>query len=265
MKIVLVDDEIMALEELKYNVEKVKPHAEIFAYDNYKDVIKFVQSTKVDVVMLDIQMPGMDGIILATKLIEIQKDINIIFVTAYSEYALSAMGVFCSGYLLKPYRMEAVAKQFENLRFPVSEETKGPKLQIRCFGNFDAYFEGKPIHFKRQKAKELLAYLVDRQGTSATIGEICAVLFENSNEEEKEKAALRIAWYELRTTLREYGVENILLHKKNSYAIDKNAIECDYYDYLEKNSDTQVSFIGRYMEQYSWAETTNAELHKNWD
>lgn len=264
MKIVLVDDERMALEELEYNVQKVKPHAEIFAYDDYNDAIRLVQSTKVDIAMLDIQMPGMDGITLATKLIELQKDINIIFVTAYSEYALSAMGLFCSGYLLKPYRTEAVAKQFENLRFPVNTETKKPKLKVCCFGNFDVYFEGKPIHFKRQKAKELLAYLVDRKGSSSTAGELCAVLFEESSGEEKEKGALRIAWYELRTTLKEYDMENILLHKKNFYAIDKNAIECDYYDYLEKD-DTQVTFTGRYMEQYSWAEITKAELYRNRD
>ena len=63
----------------------------------------------------------------------------------------------------------------ENLRYPAEDVPAGVKVQ--CFGNFEVFVGGRPLSFKRSKSKELLAYLVDRNGATCTNGEMLAVLW----------------------------------------------------------------------------------------
>ena len=96
MKILIVDDEQMALEDAKDVAEKVQPEAEIFGVNTCSRALEIAEREKPDVALLDIEMPGMNGLELAKRLKEIYDSINIIFVTAYSEYALEAFSIKAS-------------------------------------------------------------------------------------------------------------------------------------------------------------------------
>ena len=72
-----------------------------------------------DAAFLNIEMPVMNGIELAKRLKDIASNINIVFVTGYSDYAVEAIGMSASGYLMKPVSAEQVKRELENLRNPI--------------------------------------------------------------------------------------------------------------------------------------------------
>ena len=112
----------------------------------------------------------------------------------------------------------------------------------------------KTVKFSRQKGKELFAYLVCLRGTSATRGEICANLFEESNEQ-KGFEHLKKAVQSLKKDLSKYQMENVLEHSRNAYSVNVNLLQCDYYDYLEQKPEARSLYRGEFLNQYSWAES----------
>ncbi|MGN1099551.1 MAG: response regulator, partial [Christensenellales bacterium] len=206
-----------------------------------------------------IKMRGISGLDLARQLKDIRGDINIIFVTGYSEYTLDAFRLYASDYLLKPATPEAVRQALEHLRTPIRPERTG-KIRFQCFGNFDVYVDNKPLVFKRKKAKELLAYLVDRLGASITMGELMSVLWEDEPNTLSHQSNIRNLIAELKSVLSDIGAENILIKTHNAIAIDRDAVDCDYYDFLRHIPYAVNSYHGEYMSQYSWAEITTAAL-----
>lgn len=252
MRILIVDDETMSLKETEIVVKKTKPEAEIITSENYKEALSSAREHKIDVAILDIEMPGMNGLELAKRLKEICPDTNIIFATAYSEYALDAFSLYASGYLLKPLRPEMLKEALINLRTPV--QCISDRLQVQCFGNFEVFYNGQPLHFSRTKAKELFAYLVDLRGATANTGELCAVLWEDSPQIEKNRHYLRNLIADVKRTLKECNAEDVFICRRNMFSIDTDKIECDYYKFLKQDVSAINSYRGEYMRQYSWAE-----------
>lgn len=254
MKVLICDDEPYVLAETKETVMQVFEESEIYDTESAKLALQYAQKQKIDIAFLDIELPGMSGIELAKKLKETNENINIIFVTAYREYAVDAFDLYASGYLMKPLTVEAVRGAVENLRRPV--EAPQEKLRVQCFGNFEVFYQGTPLVFARAKAKEVFAYLVDRRGTTATVGELCSVLWEDSMDDERNKHYLRNLLADVRRTLDSCGMGHVFVAKRNSYAILPEYLDCDYYRYLEGDIVAQNSYAGEYMQQYSWAEAS---------
>ena len=125
-------------------------------------------------------------------------------------------------------------------------------------GNFEVLYNGKSLPFKRKKAKELLAVLVDRNGSSMTAKQICAILFPDDTNDTKNAAYLRQLVLDLKNTLRTIGAADVLQHETPYYRIDTNLVKCDYFSFMETG---KPAFHGEYMTQYSWAEETCALLH----
>lgn len=141
MQVLIVDDEEMVLQETKETVEMELPDRKIICTSSALEAVKIAGRRKIDIAFLDIEMPGMDGLELAEKIKKRNPETNIVFVTAYEEYALRAFGIFASGYLMKPLRREDVEKAIHNLRYPQADREKG--LRVQCFGNFEVFYGGK--------------------------------------------------------------------------------------------------------------------------
>ncbi|MBR6072467.1 MAG: response regulator [Acholeplasmatales bacterium] len=247
MKILLVDDEQLQLIRLENTVKKVLPDAEILSFTNPKKAYEDTIDMKLDIAFLDIEMPLINGINLAKKLKKNNPFINVIFVTAYDKYALDAYNIHASGYVVKPVKVEKVKKELDALKYEV--ELKPTKLlQVKCFGNFEVFKDGKPLKFHRQKSKELFAYLVDREGSSANINELNAVLWE-----EDHKSYLRNLIVDIQETLKEAGIEDVFIKRYSECFIDPTKIDCDAYEYKKGNPDAIRMYRGEYMIQYSWA------------
>lgn len=252
MQILIVDDEEMVLEETKETVGMELPGMKIIGTSSALEAVDIAGRQQIGIAFLDIDMPEMDGLELAEKLKEKNPATNIIFVTAYAEYALEAFGMFASGYLLKPLQGKDVKRAVGNLRYPMVSQKEG--LRVQCFGNFEVFYGGEPVTFARAKAKEIFAYLVDLKGAAATTGELCGVLWEDSVDVERNKHYLRNLIADIRKALRNCHAEDVFLSGRNRYSVNPEKIECDYYRFLSRDAAAVNSYRGEYMKQYSWAE-----------
>ena len=259
MKIIAVDDEKLALDTLVDSIEKAVPDASITGFRKPEDALTYVRENDCEIAFLDIKMRGMTGLELAKRLKDIRGEINIIFVTGYSEYSLDAFRLYASDYLLKPATPDAVKQAMEHLRTPVKPiHTK--RVRIQCFGNFEVYVDNKPLIFGRAKSKELLAYLVDRMGASVTMGELIAIMWEDGADTSSRQSNLRNLIADLKNVLSDVEVGNIILKSRNSIAVNCEMVDCDYYDFLRHIPYAVNAYHGEYMMQYSWAEITTAAL-----
>ena len=106
MKILVVDDESLARARLCRFIETASLGDVVCEAQNGVEAIEAVEKFSPDVVLMDIQMPGMDGFEAAQHLSQLDTPPAIIFTTAYDEYALQAFDVQAVGYLLKPVRLD---------------------------------------------------------------------------------------------------------------------------------------------------------------
>ena len=104
MKILIVDDEALARSRLKALLATDETHEIVGEADNGEECIRLVNTHRPDVVLLDIRMPGMDGIETARHLAALTEPPAVIFVTAYDTFAIQAFDAQAIGYLLKPVR-----------------------------------------------------------------------------------------------------------------------------------------------------------------
>ncbi len=271
MNTLVVDNKQLAINALVKILISVDPAGNHVGMSTAVRALEFVKEHEIDVVFLDIEMPGMNGLELAKRIKDICGTINIIFVTGYAEYALSAHRLYVSGFLLKPVTEEDVRTALDNLRYPIQErddteswdvtrEQQNKLLTVQCFGNFEVFWDGIPLHFQRSKSKELLAYLIDRRGASCTIGELIGILWEDKSETRSLRSQCRNLIYDLRKTFQKNGIKDILIRSRNSVAIDCHMLDCDYYRFLEHDAAAVNKYRGEYMAQYSWAEMTIANL-----
>ncbi len=106
MKILLVDDESLARDRLQRLLEKLQPDAQILQAASGEAALQLVHKNLPDLMFLDIRMPGMDGIEVASHLDTLQQPPAVVFCTAYDEYAMDALNHQAVAYLLKPVRAE---------------------------------------------------------------------------------------------------------------------------------------------------------------
>jgi len=259
MIILAVDDERRSLNTLVQSIQTAVPEASVTGFSTVDESLEFAKTNKVDVAFLDIQMPEMNGLLFAMNLKEIDPKINIIFVTGYSHYAMDAMELHPSGYVLKPVTKEKVELELENLRYPVSVESD-KRVRVQTFGNFEVFVDGTPLKFTSSRSKELFAYLIDRRGTSATPVEIAAVLWEDKPYDRSLRSQIQAAISEMMKSLKNHGVEDMIIKSWNQVSIDKTKIKCDYYEMLDMVPSAVNAYCGEYMSNYSWAEMTAAAL-----
>ncbi len=257
MRVLIIDDELIALERMRDIVKSVLPDANITVFQKPSAVMDYVEMNPVDIVFMDINMPGITGIELAKRLKTMSPTLNIVFTTGYSEYALESYKLNASGYLMKPITEEAVREQLDNLRYPV-EIQRTQRVVVKCFGNFELFVDGQIVNFKYDKTKELLAYLVDREGSGCTNREIMVALWEDDDH----KSYLSNLKKDLNDTLESLGCQDIVESSWGKMAIKTSKLSCDYYDWKAGLPAGIHAYNGEYMSQYSWSEVTGANILK---
>ena len=250
MRILTVDDEDHALRYLGDCLTHIMPSAEIIAFNRSDAALAYGKENDFDVAFLDISMAVITGIELAKELKKIHPNINIVFCTAYAEYAVDAIHMRASGYVTKPYKEEDIKRELDNLLYPVAPPM--PDVFVRTFGDFDIFVGGAAVTFLRAKCKEMLAYLVSKRGNIANKQELAAVLFEDEYSLKTQNYLAHI-YADLVKSLKKHNAENILIKAHNQYAVDANFFSCDLYDYDKGLPEAINAYKGEYMSQYEWA------------
>ncbi|MCL2765704.1 MAG: response regulator [Treponema sp.] len=271
MNIIAVDDEIIALHDLEYTIRKAFEqltieHKEtsitnLSCFSMADEVIPYAKNIDIHLAFLDINMTGMNGIDLAKNLKEINDKTNIVFTTGHKKYALDAFSLCASDYLLKPVNINAVVQAIRTLRFPVKYK-QSKKLKVQCFGNFEVFLDDKTLHFPREKAKELFAYLVHKKGSGCSTREITAVLYKNKENSISLQKQIQTVISTMIKALNDSGVMDVIEKKRNSISVNAAKIDCDYLRFLQGDTHAINSYTGEYMNNYSWAKFTAEHLEK---
>ena len=260
MKILAVDDEILALEDFEDTCREAGITDEIVKINNPLDALSFAAVNKVDIAFLDVEMPVIKGIDLARRIKALNRNVRIIFATGYGEYALEAFKVDAVDYVMKPYDAAAIKKAYDKALLVKDAETEN-HIFIKTFGYFDVFVDGKSVAFTSAKSKELLALLVDRNGGVVSTEQAISVLWNGREYDDTVQSLFRKVLKSLRSTLEEAGISEILVDNRNQRSIDKSKFTCDLYDYLEKKQASKYKYYGEYMEQYAqWSGDTKEKL-----
>lgn len=141
-------------------------------------------------------------------------------------------------------------------KMPAAPQEK-QRVWVQTFGYLNIMIDGEPVVFEHEKAKELLALLIDRQGKFVSSGEIISCLWEDESVNENTQSRCRKAVYHLRRILATYGLEDLLESTPKGYRrVRTEMIDCDLYHYLNGEAAYIKRFRGAYMSDYSWAEQT---------
>lgn len=116
--VILVDDRKLILTGGLSVLENVMPNATVTGFTEAEEAIEYAKANRVVLAFLDIELREMTGLELCRALLDINPRTNVVYLTAYSSYALDAWTTGASGFMLKPITPEGVRKQLENLRYP---------------------------------------------------------------------------------------------------------------------------------------------------
>lgn len=117
--IIMVDDERIILKGGIDVICKLLPNASVTGFTSPTEALTFAESTRVHLAFLDIEMGNFNGLDLCRELLKLNPRTNIIYLTAYADYALKAWNTGACGYLVKPISPEQIRDQLSRLRFPM--------------------------------------------------------------------------------------------------------------------------------------------------
>jgi two-component system LytT family response regulator len=200
MRAFLIDDEYYALQRLKMKLEEIGGIDVVGMVMQSSEALEKIAALKPDVVFLDIEMPNITGLELFSSIIEVVGHMDIIFVTAYEQYAVKAFDLDALDYVIKPVEEERLKKAIERLATR-SSAMKSPKrnhLTFRCFGKLSVMADGKEANTGlRKKSEELLAYLLYHKGEFVTKEKIMEDLWGDLDRE-KSANNLYVSYYNLK-------------------------------------------------------------------
>ena len=260
MTILCVDDEKLLLEDTVSMCRELPQTDAVQGFSDPLEALHWMREHAPDVALLDINMPDMNGLKLAAEIKRMSPDTAVIFLTGFSEYALDAFEVHAVGYLLKPVNTQRLSAQIAYVT--AGKQTKQtPHVEARTFGNFDLFVDGKIVRFKQAKCKELLAYLIDRNGSDVARAEAFAILYQDRLYDRTMQKQFDVIIRSLKKTLEEYGITEIFDMSHAKMRILPEKLSCDAYRFLEADPAAVNAYRGEYMSNYSWASSTEGYMH----
>ncbi|WP_171056283.1 response regulator [Paenibacillus sinopodophylli] len=293
LKAMMVDDEEIALEVLDILLAEIGGVYVAGKFSQVADAIAQAAELKPDLIFLDIQMPGINGLEAAELLLAQSPESEVIFVTAHHEYAIEAFESNAIGYLLKPVIKDKLAKTLnryiemqqklirrssasaavdrakEEEAASLSNERKA--LHLKVMGSLELYeADGKLVTWRTKKTKELFAYLWSFAGAPVNRYYILHDLWPET-ELERAQTLFHTTLYNLRTSLKKAGFSDAVAFGDERYWLTAAGIVSDL-SRLEHilSGDAQAYhamellalYRGDYleMEHYSWADEKRQQV-----
>ncbi|WP_438431419.1 response regulator [Gorillibacterium sp. sgz500922] len=218
MRIIIVDDEAPLLRELAELLSRYPDFELAGCYTNPLQALEELEATRPAVAFLDIEMRTLDGIELAERMLATHPEMDVLFVTAYNQYAVTAFEINAIDYILKPVRPERLDKAVARIRRKrgLKSEKEKKLLEIRFFGKFALYYGKEAVKWSRGKPRELLAYFLANESNWIDKFKICDDLWPESPPNQALRN-LQTAVWAIRKCLRDYGISAIQI----SYANDR--------------------------------------------
>ena len=145
MKTILVDDMLLDLQLFELKCADMPDFEIVGKFTDPNAAIEYAAGHVVDFALLDIDMPGMDGIHLAQALRRLRSDIIIVFATAHPKFAVEALKMKADYIIFKPFDREDIADVMERAKLLRRRQCK--RIHFHTFGAFDMLVDGEPVHF----------------------------------------------------------------------------------------------------------------------
>ncbi len=276
INVVLVDDERPALKGLEFLLKEYPQISITGMYTNPLTAIEEIGRLKPQVVFLDINMPQLRGIDAASRILDLSARTDIVFVTAFDQYAVEAFDLYALDYLLKPITPERFKKTIERVMHKNKAVRKSVerRLKIKCMGCFQVAWDNQePIKWRTEKTKELFAFLLQNNGRNISKDELLDKLWA---EDAPEKAIRQLynGIYYIRKALEEYGIDRSLTRIDSNYNLMLGPVDFDVrriYELSKKDmhdsdmlEEMETLYTGEYLagEDYQWAYFEREGLRK---
>lgn len=252
MRVLCVDNDERAM---KHTLALCGEHPAVDCANGFTDArsaLEWTETNRVELALLDIGLPDMNGIELAAELRKSVAPLAIVFLAKDAAHALEAYRARPQNYLLKPLDRKTLNEEisFYLLHRPARELSH---IEVQTFGNFEITVDGSAVAFKRARAKELLALLVDKQGAGVPREQAFVDMWEDREYDRKAQKYFDVILRSLRQTLRQYGISEIMEVKAGYMRIRPELLSCDRYRFTMGDSDAINAYQGIYMYGYSWA------------
>jgi DNA-binding LytR/AlgR family response regulator len=123
MNILIADDEPPARGELRYILETLEPQAVFYEAANGEEALRVIERQPIEVLFLDINMPGVDGLTVAATIMDGPQPPVVVFATAYDEHALKAFELAALDYVVKPFDERRLAQTMERIRHSLNDKS----------------------------------------------------------------------------------------------------------------------------------------------
>lgn len=249
----IVEDEINILKYMEKKLSEFEDFQVKGAFSVPEKALEGFCEIQPDVVFLDIEMPRINGIEMARKLLKKKHDIYIIFTTAYGQYALDAFEVEAIDYLMKPIASEDIVRVIKRL----NKVTRGKHLEkasmekehivpVRCFGCFEVRdSQQQLVNWPTRKAEEVFAYFLTRQGKHISKWELLE-LFWPDIEIERGLHNLHNTIYRIKQVLKNVSKSATIQKLNDGYILESKEVLSDLEQlllFLEKRDEDIVNSI----------------------
>jgi two-component SAPR family response regulator len=230
IRAVLVDDELPSLRKLERQLASCGLACAAASFTEPAEALSYLKDNDTDAVFLDIEMPGMDGIELATRMLDLQPNLSVIFVTAYNQYAVEAFSLNALDYLLKPVSADRLRETIGRLeRKPVIPRAF-KSLTVQSFGNFSVTTGEAEVKFRTEKAAELMAFMIDSWGASVSRSKIIDSLWEDF-EGDRAVVHFNTTLHNIKKALSSIGIRLPIVNDRGNYRVVTEDMESDYHTF----------------------------------
>ncbi len=262
MRAILVDDEPIMLRSFLRNSADIPELNVVAQFQSAEEAISYAQENTFELALLDVCLPGMNGIDLAVKLREMHPGLLVVFISAFDDYIRNFNEIGGDYYILKPYKKETLRMMAEKMSLLAGRLRKN--IYIQMFGRFNVLKDGAPIKISG-KTKEILALIATRRGKEISNEEIYSTVWENREYSNESMKVYYNALSRLRHALADAGASELLLSTPRGQMLNTSVCDCDYFAWLDKNAESRERFEGEFLSEYSWGEPILAGLLNDLD
>ncbi|BAU26311.1 response regulator receiver and SARP domain protein [Aneurinibacillus soli] len=236
-QVVIVEDEKPILDLMRYVLERNPNYTITGAFTNPVEALQRLPELRPDVVFLDVEMPKMNGLELAQRINVMSENIQIIFTTAYKQYALDAFDVCALDYILKPVMPAAIERVTNRLlkqhRLSTPGEQRVQPITIRCFGGFEVRnSQGALVRWSTRKTEELFAFFLCHPGRDISKWRLIDLLWPDM-EEERATHNVHNTIYRLKKLLKEHKIGMDILKTSDGYLLETSNHQYDVLQFQQ--------------------------------
>lgn len=286
LKAILIDDEQLAVDFLERQLYKIGQIDVIGKHLNPMVAKDKVLKADVDVIFLDINMPGINGLDLAGQILEEKPHVMIIFVTAYDHYAVDAFDINALDYIVKPIELDRLKRTINRIHLHKQTYAEPPltnsTLYVQLCGALrigKTKTDLQTVSWRTAKTQELFLYLLQHRGRLMRKSLLAELLWGHF-EEEKAYSQLYTSIYHIRRILRTYEMHFNIKSTMEGYVLNTEYVHIDVEQWetalatLEHVGTETIAMyeqtMGLYTDMYLnvydyiWAENERHRLAQKW-